>query len=63
MTAGIEAPAKEAITLLNTNDSEELALSMMGYATLTFSMVVYPPEIEAETSLPINLYGKFHAKL
>jgi len=26
-------------------------------------MVVYPPGIEAEKSLIIYLYGKFHAKL
>jgi len=26
-------------------------------------MVVYPPVIEAEKSLIIFLYGKFHAKL
>jgi len=51
MTAGIEAPAKEATTLLNTKDSEELELSVMGYATLTFSMVVYLPVIWAQTSL------------
>ena len=61
MTAGIEAPAKEATTLLSTNES--VVLSVMGYATLTFSMVDYLPVIEAELSLFTLLYGKFHAKL
>ncbi len=48
MTAGIEAPAKEATILLNTNES--VALSVTGYATLTFSMFDYLPVIEAELS-------------
>jgi|CryGeyStandDraft_13_1057135.scaffolds.fasta_scaffold09142_4 hypothetical protein len=61
MTAGIEAPAKEAKILLNTNES--VAVSATGYATLTFSMVFHLPEIEAKTSLVTFLYGKFHAKL
>ena len=43
MTAGIEAPAKEATTLLNTNES--WVFSVMGYAVLTFSMVAYLPNI------------------
>lgn len=45
MTAGIEAPANEATTLLSTNDSE--TLSVAEYADLTFSMVVYLPVIDA----------------
>jgi hypothetical protein len=61
MTAGIEDPAKEAKILLNT--SESVALSVMGYATLTFSMVVYPPLIIYKYSSVTLLYGKFHAKL
>ena len=63
----MEVPAKDATMLLNTNESLEVgmldALSVMGLAILTFSMVVYPPVIEAEKSLIIYLYGKFHAKL
>lgn len=43
MTAGIEAPAKEATTLLNTKES--WVLSVMGYGALTFSMVVYLPKL------------------
>ena len=61
MTAGIEAPAKDATTLFSTNES--LVSSVIGYATLTFSMVFYLPVIEAELFLFICLYGKFHAKL
>jgi len=61
MTAGIEAPAKEATTLLSTNES--VVLSVMGYATLTFSMVDYLPVIDAELFLVTPLNGKFHAKL
>jgi len=49
MTAGIEAPAKEATTLLNTNES--WVFSVMGYAVLTFSMVAY---------LPILVQKNFH---
>jgi len=61
MTAGIEAPTIEATTPLSTNES--VVLSVMGYATLTFSMIDYLPVIDAELFLVTLLYGKFHAKL
>ena len=57
MTAGIEAPAREATTLLNTNES--WVFSVMGYAVLTFSMVVYLPKLIQKIFLLILLTASF----
>ena len=66
MIAGIEAPAIDATILLSTKDSEELSVRFvllgLGYATLTFSMVVYLP-VKISSMLSVVLNGKLFKKL